>query len=158
MVFPKFSPARLLANKRGMTLIEMTLVISVLLGLISVTFYGVTAYGSGVDRAMCVQNLSSMQKSVISLANLEDYRQGEPVPDLESELIGDKAFFKIHPTCPAKGHYEYLSIIPTPGQQFMTCDVIGHELPAKARWLLFSAKELEVVRASRLYLSIQGKS
>ena len=51
-------------GQAGMTLIEITLVIAVLLGLISVLFIGVAAYKKGSDRAKCILNIATVQKAV----------------------------------------------------------------------------------------------
>ncbi len=64
-------------NSAGMTLIEVTLVIAVLLGLISVLFIGVKAYKRGSDRAKCILNVSTLQKAVRSYQNLYELEEGD---------------------------------------------------------------------------------
>ena len=61
-------------NKRqkGMTLIEITLVIAILLGLIAILFLGVTAYKKGGDRAKCILQLSMLEKLAISHGNMSE--------------------------------------------------------------------------------------
>ena len=71
---------KLKLNKKGqagLTLIEVTLVIAVLLGLISVLFIGVAAYKKGSDRAKCILNISTVQKAARSYQNLYDLRNGD---------------------------------------------------------------------------------
>jgi hypothetical protein len=50
-------------HQAGLTLIEVTLVIAVLLGLISVLFIGVSAYKEGSNRSKCILNISNVQKA-----------------------------------------------------------------------------------------------
>ena len=48
-------------NRRGMTLLEITIVLCVLLGLLSIIFIGAKAWKNGSDRAGCVLTLRSVQ-------------------------------------------------------------------------------------------------
>ena len=53
-------------NASGMTLIEISLVIALLLGLIAVVFMGLGTYRQGADKAKCKMQLSAVQKAVRS--------------------------------------------------------------------------------------------
>ena len=68
-----------------MTLIEVTLVISVLLTLTSILFVGIVAYKKGTDRAHCIQNIARVQKAVRSYGNLSGLGPGDSITDLKDE-------------------------------------------------------------------------
>ena len=59
-----------LKNAKGMTLIELTVVILVLLSLISVLFIGAKAWKDGADRADCIVYIGQFQKGVRSWGNI----------------------------------------------------------------------------------------
>ena len=74
-------------NKQaGLTLIEITLVIAVLLGLISVLFIGVSAYREGSNRAKCILNMSNVQKAVRAYQNLYEKNEGDSLA--LTDLVG----------------------------------------------------------------------
>ena len=50
--------------KPGMTLIEITVVILVLLTLIAVLFIGANIYKKGADRAACILNIRNIHQAV----------------------------------------------------------------------------------------------
>lgn len=64
-----------LKNTKGMTLIELTVVILVLLSLISVLFIGARSWKDGSDKANCVMNIRNFQTAARSMSNLkpDDY-------------------------------------------------------------------------------------
>ena len=51
-------------RKAGMTLLELTVVILVLLSLISILFIGARAWKKGADRAGCILNIRNVQQAV----------------------------------------------------------------------------------------------
>ena len=113
----------------GLTLVEVTVVISILLGLLGlVAFPGVRAYNNGTNRAFCIQNIQAMQKTAHAYANMYQYDAGETVPGLIGTLIGVDGFFPKTPECPGGGSYSFLPIIPGEGQQFMSCTIADHTL------------------------------
>src|SRR5215208_1920912 len=59
----------------GMTLIEISLVIALLLGLIAVVFLGIGSYRKGSDKAKCKMQLAAAQKAVRSQANFQNLDQ-----------------------------------------------------------------------------------
>lgn len=68
--------------KKGMTLIELTVVILVLLSLISILFIGARAYKRGSDRAGCVLNIRNVQQAVRSHQNMYNKQPaGSAAPD-----------------------------------------------------------------------------
>ena len=104
-----------------MTLIEVTLVIAVLLGLISVLFIGVKAYKQGSDRAKCILNVSTVQKSVRSYQNLYELDEGDTLA--QSTIVGSGKMLEVAPSCPTAGNsYTWSSTVPTTGTAMIVCD------------------------------------
>lgn len=116
-----------LQSRQGMTLIEITVVIALILGLISILLIGFNAYKVGADRAKCVLNISNMQKAVRSYANLNELSAGDTDPsgDLPGQIMGDGSkFIPNTPKCPTAGAaygFTSTSVIPPVGTAFAKC-------------------------------------
>ncbi|MCB1228654.1 MAG: type II secretion system protein [Verrucomicrobiae bacterium] len=124
-----------LIKPRGMTLIEVTLVISILLALTSALFLGVTAYKRGADRANCIQNIASVQKAVRSYGNLAGKRPGDTIPNLKDEIIGFNKLVPLEPSCPGGGLYNYSgNTLPLPNHLYLDCDLPTHEPKTSRGW------------------------
>lgn len=113
---------------RGMTLLELTVVILVLLSLISVLFIGANAWKKGSDRALCIMNIRNVQTAVRSFSNLYGYNPGESVPGLQMRVIGPGQFVEKLPSCPASGVYSYggeagAETIPLIGTLYLKCSL-----------------------------------
>jgi len=113
---------------RGMTLLELTVVILVLLSLISVLFIGANAWKKGSDRALCVMSIRNVQTAVRSFSNLYGYNPGESVPGLQMRVIGPGQFVEQLPTCPSSGVYTYggdegAETIPQVGTLYLNCSL-----------------------------------
>ena len=118
-----------------MTLIEVTLVIAVLLSLIAVLFVGAVGYKRGSDRAMCIQNIASVQEAIRSYANLYQYNPGDTVTNLRDNIIGSDKFIQYEPECRAGGNYTYAGdTIPSAGTAYLTCDIGDHVPNSVAGW------------------------
>ena len=94
-------------KQAGLTLIEITLVIAVLLGLISVLFIGVSAYKEGSNRAKCILNISSFQKAVRSYQNLygedsQDDGSGGTTVFTQADIVGTGKLLSTFPVCPSQ--------------------------------------------------------
>lgn len=127
-----FRPCR---RPRGFTLIEVTLVISVLLGFVAVLFVGVTAYKRGSNRALCIENIATMQKVVRSYGNLYEKLPGDTVPGLKDELIGPGRFLEVEPVCPGRGVYTFGgNVMPAPGSVYLNCTIADHVPSPTASW------------------------
>ena len=121
--------------RRGMTLIEVTLVISILLTLTSVLFIGTIAYKRGTDRAHCIQNIASVQKAVRTYGNMAGLDPGDTVDGLKSEIIGPDKLVPLEPACPAGGLYQYAGDqLPAPSQLYLECDFSMHEPKNSHGW------------------------
>lgn len=119
----------------GYTLIEVTLVLAVLLMMASVLFLGTQAYRKGSDRAICVQQIATVQKAVRAYGNLNDLVPGTTVPGLKNELIGPDKFIPVPPRCPAGGLYTFRGeTLPAVGDLYMSCNAEGHLPKAHAAW------------------------
>ena len=65
-----------LKRKSGMTLLELTVVILVLLSLISILFIGARAWKKGSDRAANILNIRNAQQAVRGHANVRGIADG----------------------------------------------------------------------------------
>ena len=132
-------PGRML--RRGMTLLELTVVILVLLSLITILFIGAQAWKRGSDRTLCVMQINSVQKGVRSLSNLYGYGPGQSVAGLQMRVVGLGRFVEKTPTCPASGNYTYGGVfgadtIPPIGELYMNCSLApsGHVPADHSDW------------------------
>ncbi|NWK54878.1 type II secretion system protein [Verrucomicrobiaceae bacterium N1E253] len=74
--------------KPGMTLIELTVVIIVLLTLISVLFFAGTAYIKSSNRTACLANQTTFQKAIRGYASLKQIEAGKAVVDGAGIAVG----------------------------------------------------------------------
>ena len=109
----------------GMTLLELTVVILVLLSLISILFIGARAWKKGSDRAGCIMNIRNVQQGVRSYANMNGFSPGDTVTGWKANVIGTGLFVEKTPACPGGGTYTYASdtVIPAVGTLAMTCSL-----------------------------------
>lgn len=84
--------------KPGMTLIEITVVILVLLTLISVLFIGANIYKKGADRAACILNIRNIHQAVRANQNLNAKNTADDL--LREDIIGDGKYLEVEPQCP----------------------------------------------------------
>lgn len=107
---------------KGMTLLELTVVILVLLSLISILFIGARAWKKGSDRAGCIMNIRNAQQAVRSYANMYSVTA---VPG--TDLVGAGKFLETAPKCPANGTYTVINTgtvtVPAVGTLAMTCSL-----------------------------------
>ncbi len=73
----KPSPTRNIEARSGMTLIELTVVILVLLSLVSILFVGAKAWKQGSDRSANVINIRNVQQAVRGHAAMNDIAQAD---------------------------------------------------------------------------------
>jgi len=100
------------SSLKGFTLIEITLVLGLTLGLAAALIFGLSAFQKGSDRAKCLMNISNVQKAVRSWANLNEIAPGTTLksstmfPDdangtVYGRLWGEKnSFLGSKPYCP----------------------------------------------------------
>ncbi len=114
-------------HRQAFTLIEISLVLGVLLGVIGVTLVGVASYKEGANRAICIQQCANVQKAMRSYCNLNQLAPGQPVVDLKNRLIHESKFFASAPFCPSGGTYAFhKDEIPNIGTIYMRCSMVEH--------------------------------
>ncbi len=115
----------IMKRKAGMTLLELTVVILVLLTLISILFIGARAWKKGADRAGCILNIRNFQQATRSYANMNGLIPGSTCPALGTVIIGSGLFMENAPTCPGAGTYTgtAATAIPAVGTVALTCSL-----------------------------------
>ncbi len=91
------------AIKSGMTLLELTVVILVLLSLIAILFVGARAWKKGSDRAGCIMNIRNVQQAVRGHQNMSNATSTTPT---EATIYGSDGYMST-PSCPSGGTYTY---------------------------------------------------
>ena len=111
----------------GMTLLELTVVILVLLSLISILFIGARAWKKGSDRAASILTIRNVQQAVRSFSNMNGHNPGDTVATLQTDIFGAGKFIENDPTAgshPAGVGYSYTiaaaTTIPAVGTLYMT--------------------------------------
>jgi type II secretory pathway pseudopilin PulG len=111
---------------KGMTLLEMTVVILVLIALITTLFAGARAWVRGSNRSTCVINIRLVQQAVRSHQNINALSVGASL-DIPGNLTGPDKFIQATSVCPAGGTYTYATTIPPLGTLAMTCSLAVSE-------------------------------
>ena len=88
--------------KAGMTLLELTVVILVLLSLISILFVGARQWKKGSDRAGCIMLQRNIQQAVRGDQNMKGKNPGE-AGLVAARIIGSGGYIETTPTCPSTG-------------------------------------------------------
>jgi type II secretory pathway pseudopilin PulG len=111
----------------GMTLLELTVVILVLLSLISILFIGARAWKKGSDRAASILTIRNVQQAVRSFSNMNGHNPGDTVPTLQTDIFGAGKFIENDPTAgshPAGTGVSYTiaaaTTIPVVGTLYLT--------------------------------------
>ncbi|RYD38159.1 MAG: hypothetical protein EOP87_02085 [Verrucomicrobiaceae bacterium] len=125
-----------------MTLLELTVVIFVLMGLISILFVAAQAWKRGADRGMCVMNIQVAQKAIRSFGNLYGHTPGSSVSGLKDKIFSEGGFIQVLPVCKGGGAYTFGAVsgedtIPEIGQIYLECsfsEARNHSLPPNAEW------------------------
>ena len=108
-------------RKSGMTLLELTVVILVLLSLISILFVGARAWKKGSDRSANIMNIRNCQQAMRGHQNLYNLEEGTGAftqTDLEDYLT--------MPTPPAAGlTYTPGTVVTAPGVLWLTVAATG---------------------------------
>ena len=112
----------------GMTLLEITVVVLVLMSLITILFFGTRAWKRGSDRALCLIHIQHVQKGVRSYANLYGFDPGGNAPGLQNQVIGLGRFVESTPVCPGGGTYTFGQLygndtIPPIGTIYLECSL-----------------------------------
>ncbi len=118
-----------------MTLIEVTLVVAVLLGLIGTGMVGVGAYKQGANRALCIQNIARAQKAMRAYCHFNELIPGQSAPGLKTKIVNEAGFFSGAPECPSGGTYHFIDgNVPEVGALFMSCSIGDHAPMRSEGW------------------------
>ncbi len=101
---------RNVTKKSGMTLLELTVVILVLLSLMTILFIGARQWKKGSDRAGCIMNLRNIQQAVRGHQNMTGHNAGDTPtsPAITSAtFIGSGGYIETTPHCPGDNTKEY---------------------------------------------------
>jgi prepilin-type N-terminal cleavage/methylation domain-containing protein len=113
-------------RQRGLTLIEVSLVIALLLGLIAVLFFGIGAYREGADKARCRMQVSQMQKAMRAYANVNNLSVGGAATVANVLDLGSNP----SPDCPdPDGNYTIATTVPAIGTIYAVCSIVDHRFP-----------------------------
>ena len=105
---------------KGITLIELTVVILVLLSLIAVLFIGARAYKEASDRTACILTIRNAQQAGRAWQNLNNIAEGADV--VKADIVGTGKFMEVVPPCRAGGAYTWEEKVPATGKVFLTCN------------------------------------
>jgi type II secretory pathway pseudopilin PulG len=111
---------------KGMTLLELTVVILVLLSLISILFIGARAWKKGSDKAGCIMNIRNVQQAVRSWQNMNAKNVSDAFV-LTDDIVGSGLFVETTPVCPGAGTYAFETAVPDVGTLVMTCSLATTE-------------------------------
>ena len=108
-------------TKRGMTLVEVTVVILILLTLITILFIGANIYKRGADRTACILNINSIHKAIRVEQNYKGKKTG--VDKIKwNDLFGSGKYLETEPLCPAdSGIYTIEDHYPPAGTAGAVC-------------------------------------
>jgi len=97
------------ASKSGMTLLELTVVILVLLSLISILFIGARAWKKGSDRAASILQIRNCQQAVRSFANMNGKNIADAIVPGTSlaagDIFGPEKFMETNPVAENSGKH-----------------------------------------------------
>jgi type II secretory pathway pseudopilin PulG len=110
-------------RKAGMTLLELTVVILVLLSLISILFVGARAWKKGSDRSANIMNVRNVQQALRGHQNTRGLLATDTVAT--TDIFGNTGYLKT-PTPPISGvTYSFGTTYGAPGTLFVTNPGLG---------------------------------
>lgn len=125
-------------HARGLTLIELTVVILVLLSLIGIMFIGAQGWKNGTDRATCILKIRNIQVATRSYQNLYGFQEGGyPTASGGTQNIAAHLYAKGYIEaeeygntqgsikCPSNGTYStpFPDVFPALGELYMVCSL-----------------------------------
>ena len=113
----KLTNTHTMKRKSGMTLLELTVVILVLLSLISILFIGARAWKKGSDRAANILNIRNVQQAVRAHANVRGLNEGAAL--LDTEIVGTGKYLNSVNGPNADITYTYLAVVPAIGVLYL---------------------------------------
>ena len=116
----EFTSRGLMKPKSGMTLLELTVVILVMITLITILFIGTRAWKRGSDRSANIINIRNVQQAVRAHANTRELAIGTPLA--QTDIIGPGKYLgSVNPPNPDityTGNFD--STIPPVGTLYLT--------------------------------------
>jgi len=111
-------------RKSGMTLIELTVVILVLLSLISILFVGARAWKKGSDRSANIMNIRNVQQAVRGHQNMLGLAELSTLD--KDDIVGPGKYLDA-PTSPIASAiaYDYGTQVPAPGTLYLIATYTG---------------------------------
>jgi len=108
-------------RKSGMTLLELTVVILVLLSLISILFIGARAWKKGSDRSANILNVRNIQQAVRGLQNTKE-KSATDLVEAATNIFGTGAYLvePLPPKATGVTGYTYGTTFGAPGVLFTT--------------------------------------
>lgn len=107
-------------HPKGVTIIELTVVITMILTLSSSLFFSASYYKESADKANCIIQIEGMQKAMRSYQNLNALSTGASIA--KSDLVGVGKAIPKELFCPdSGGAYIFPTEIPDTGSVFATC-------------------------------------
>ena len=107
-------------RKRAFTLVEMMIVVAIVGLLVALAIPNFLKSRTQARKQVCIENLSKIE-SAKQLWGLERNKREGDTP-VDSDMIGDDAYIKKMPNCPAGGTYAFNAI-----GEVATCNITGHE-------------------------------
>ncbi len=116
----EFTSSGLMKPKSGMTLLELTVVILVMITLITILFIGTRAWKRGSDRSANIINIRNVQQAVRAHANTRQLAIGSPLA--QTDIIGPGKYLgsvtSPNPDITYTGNFD--STIPPVGTLYLT--------------------------------------
>jgi prepilin-type N-terminal cleavage/methylation domain-containing protein len=113
----KLTNTQTMKRKSGMTLLELTVVILVLLSLISILFIGARAWKKGSDRAANILNIRNVQQAVRAHANVRDLEIGDALAS--TEIVGTGKYLNTVSAPNTDITYAYGAAVPAIGTLYL---------------------------------------
>lgn len=79
------------------------------------------------NRAKCILQMSSIEKTIISHGNMNEIEPGQPIP---VEVIVDEGYMEKLPTCPEGGIYTFTGKMPSGdagSEPYTKCSIKNHD-------------------------------
>jgi len=114
----KLTNTHTMKRKSGMTLLELTVVILVLLSLISILFIGARAWKKGSDRAANILNIRNVQQAVRAHANIRALNIGDALI-ASTDIVGSGKYLNSVSAPNTDITYTYGATVPAIGSLYL---------------------------------------
>ncbi len=107
----------------GMTLLELTVVILVMLSLVLILFIGARAWKKGSDRASNIMNIRNVQQAVRGHANVNGMMVGALLD--VAQIVGSGKYVRFLTPPAVEISYTYGTTVPATGTLYLTATYAG---------------------------------